>query len=51
MYTKDSSCDESIKELVDEVGLRQAATVVLGTKANWWLTNHHVGQGEMTGYA
>ncbi|XP_072160645.1 uncharacterized protein [Bemisia tabaci] len=30
--------------------LRTALTVVVATKANWWLTNHHTGQGAPSGY-
>ncbi|CAH0382904.1 unnamed protein product [Bemisia tabaci] len=30
--------------------LRTALTVIVATKANWWLTNHHTGQGAPSGY-
>lgn len=30
--------------------IQRAVTVLVATKANWWLTNHHTGQGEVTGY-
>lgn len=30
--------------------LRNALTVIIATKANYWLTNHHTGQGSPSGY-
>lgn len=30
--------------------LRTALTVIVSTKANFWLTNHHTGQGAPSGY-
>lgn len=30
--------------------IQRAVTVLVATKANWWLTNHHTGQGDVTGY-
>ena len=35
-----------------EINKVQAAlTMIIATKINWWLTNHHTGQGAMSGYA
>lgn len=31
--------------------LSRCLTVMLGTKINWWLMNHHTGQGVVVGYA
>lgn len=30
--------------------IQRAVTLLVATKANWWLTNHHTGQGEVAGY-
>lgn len=30
--------------------MKRAITIILATKANWWLMNHHVGQGTVQGY-
>ncbi len=43
--------DEAIKALVTPVKQRQAATIMVATKANYWLINHHVGQGAFAGFA
>jgi len=29
----------------------RAFSIMVATKANWWATNHHTGQGELQGYA
>lgn len=46
----DDANDAAIKELTNHTGYSRAATVILATKASWWLTNHHTGQGRMAGY-
>lgn len=40
----------AIQGIVSDLELKRAVTVVIATKANFWLQNHHTGQGAVTGY-
>lgn len=37
-------------EAVDETTMGRTITAICAMKATWWMTNHHTGQGEPTGY-
>lgn len=36
--------------LISEQGIVISLTLMLATKLNWWTTNHHTGQGELSPY-
>jgi hypothetical protein len=40
-----------IQPLLTVSKLKTALDIVVSTKINWWLTNHHTGQGALTGFA
>jgi len=39
-----------IARLVTRENLQQALTIAVATKATWWVSNHHTGQGYVPGY-
>ena len=47
----DDSIDKEIKSLISLTQQKAAATWIIATKAYWWLQNHHIGQGDIVGYA
>ncbi|XP_063985986.1 uncharacterized protein LOC135167054 isoform X2 [Diachasmimorpha longicaudata] len=40
-----------VAEALQEDNIRSALVMIMATKANWWTMNHHIGQGQMVGYA
>lgn len=40
----------AIEALVNVEAINKAITVAIATKANFWLMNHHTGQGQVAGY-
>lgn len=39
-----------IQAMISSTNYQRALTIIVATRANWWLTNHHTGQGECQGY-
>ncbi|CAM1298255.1 Uncharacterised protein r2_g788 [Pycnogonum litorale] len=50
-FVSDDSYDIQITSFLNKTDMDIALSFAVGTKANWWLINHHTGQGEMQGYA
>ena len=50
-YLTDDSNNKEIKEKITTTDQRQAATIMVATKADYWLPNHHVGQVTLSGCA
>ena len=50
-YRQNAANDDAIKAMVTQEEMRKALTLIVGTKANYWLMNHHTGQGDFSGYA
>jgi hypothetical protein len=46
----DTTNDVEIMGHINQESLVRVATLIVATKAHWWNSNHHVGQGEITGY-
>lgn len=42
---------QRILAMANKDEMKKAVTVALATKANYWLMNHHTGQGQVAGYA
>lgn len=42
---------DNASALISKDAVQQAASVIIATKANWWVMNHHTGQGKLAGYA
>jgi len=40
----------AIEAIVNIEAINTAITVAIATKANFWLMNHHTGQGQVAGY-
>lgn len=40
----------AIEAIVNVEAINKAITVAIATKANFWLMNHHTGQGQVAGY-
>lgn len=39
-----------ISSMITKDDMQKALTLIIATKATWWLTNHHTGQGEPIGF-
>eukprot|EP00918_Siedleckia_nematoides_P062754 GHVU01136766.1.p1 GENE.GHVU01136766.1~~GHVU01136766.1.p1 ORF type:complete len:144 (-),score=4.05 GHVU01136766.1:354-785(-) len=48
-YTEDTH-DTTIKSYLTKEYMNMAATIIVASKANYWASNHHVGQGSIVGY-
>lgn len=49
-YTTTAEEGLRISQMITNENVQKALTIIVATKANWWLTNHHTGQGDVVGY-
>jgi hypothetical protein len=45
------AASREVAAILDDTMISNALSVVIGTKINYWATNHHTGQGSLQGYA
>ncbi|CAM1308185.1 Uncharacterised protein g4774 [Pycnogonum litorale] len=50
-YISDTSNDAAIRDMLDDKYAEICLFLIIATKANFWLTNHHTGQSAIMGYA
>ncbi len=43
--------NDEIQKIVTVEDMRHVVMMIVATKANFWLCNHHTGQGSIQGYA